>query len=79
MAWFGAWVYRYTQGSSMHPTQSTQFEHAALKNYLLDHAYDEMFSGRAICIGTVSRCWSTFLRCRRRSCNDESRRRISAF
>jgi uncharacterized circularly permuted ATP-grasp superfamily protein len=29
----------------MHPTQSSQFEHAALKNYLLDHAYDEMFSG----------------------------------
>ena len=29
----------------MQPTQSSQFEHAALKNYLLDHAYDEMFSG----------------------------------
>jgi uncharacterized circularly permuted ATP-grasp superfamily protein len=29
----------------MHPTQSSQFEHSALKNYLLDHAYDEMFSG----------------------------------
>src|SRR6202162_1534342 len=29
----------------MHPTQSSQFEHAALKNYLLDHAYDEMFTG----------------------------------
>jgi len=29
----------------MHPTQPSQFEHAALKNYLLDHAYDEMFSG----------------------------------
>jgi uncharacterized circularly permuted ATP-grasp superfamily protein len=29
----------------MLPTQSSQFEHAALKNYLLDHAYDEMFSG----------------------------------
>jgi uncharacterized circularly permuted ATP-grasp superfamily protein len=29
----------------MHPTPSTQFERAALKNYLLDHAYDEMFSG----------------------------------
>jgi uncharacterized circularly permuted ATP-grasp superfamily protein len=28
----------------MHPTQSSQFEHAALKNYLLDHAYDEMFT-----------------------------------
>jgi uncharacterized circularly permuted ATP-grasp superfamily protein len=27
----------------MLPTQSPQFEHAALKNYLLDHAYDEMF------------------------------------
>src|SRR3982074_1075518 len=31
----------------MLPTQSSQFEHAALKNYLLDHAYDEMFSGPA--------------------------------
>src|SRR5271168_1755646 len=30
----------------MHPTQSSQFEHAALKNYLLDHAYDEMFVGQ---------------------------------
>src|SRR3984957_904834 len=29
----------------MHPTQSSQFEHASLKNYLLDHAYDEMFTG----------------------------------
>src|SRR5271168_4990587 len=29
----------------MLPTQSPQFEHAALKNYLLDHAYDEMFTG----------------------------------
>ena len=29
----------------MLPTQSPQFEHAALKNYLLDHAYDEMFLG----------------------------------
>jgi uncharacterized circularly permuted ATP-grasp superfamily protein len=29
----------------MLPTQSSQFEHAALKNYLLDHAYDEMFAG----------------------------------
>ena len=29
----------------MLPIQSSQFEHAALKNYLLDHAYDEMFSG----------------------------------
>jgi uncharacterized circularly permuted ATP-grasp superfamily protein len=29
----------------MHPIQSSQFEHPTLKNYLLDHAYDEMFSG----------------------------------
>ena len=29
----------------MHPTQSSQFEHSILKNYLLDHAYDEMFLG----------------------------------
>jgi uncharacterized circularly permuted ATP-grasp superfamily protein len=29
----------------MHPTASSQFEHAVPKNYLLDHAYDEMFSG----------------------------------
>src|SRR6201985_3045616 len=28
----------------MHPTQPSQFEQAALKNYLLDHAYDEMFT-----------------------------------
>lgn len=28
----------------MHPSQSSQFEHSTLKNYLLDHAYDEMFS-----------------------------------
>ena len=32
----------------MLPTQSSQFEHAALKNYLLDHAYDEMFSGPGV-------------------------------
>ena len=29
----------------MLPAQTTQFERAALKNYLLDHAYDEMFAG----------------------------------
>ncbi len=29
----------------MLPAQTTQFERTALKNYLLDHAYDEMFSG----------------------------------
>src|ERR1700684_657396 len=29
----------------MQPAQSFQFAHPALKNYLLDHAYDEMFSG----------------------------------
>jgi uncharacterized circularly permuted ATP-grasp superfamily protein len=29
----------------MNPTQSSQFAHPALKNYLLDHAYDEMFEG----------------------------------
>jgi uncharacterized circularly permuted ATP-grasp superfamily protein len=29
----------------MRPTQISQFEHPALKNYLLDHAYDEMFMG----------------------------------
>ncbi len=29
----------------MPPTESTQFTQAALKNYLLDHAYDEMFAG----------------------------------
>ncbi|MDQ2832502.1 MAG: circularly permuted type 2 ATP-grasp protein [Acidobacteriota bacterium] len=29
----------------MHSSPSSQFELAALKNYLLDHAYDEMFSG----------------------------------
>jgi uncharacterized circularly permuted ATP-grasp superfamily protein len=27
------------------PSQSNQFAHPALKNYLLDHAYDEMFAG----------------------------------
>jgi hypothetical protein len=32
----------------MLPIQSSQFEHAALKNYLLDHAYDEMFSGPGV-------------------------------
>ena len=26
-------------------TQSSEFAHTALKNYLLDHAYDEMFTG----------------------------------
>jgi len=31
----------------MLPTKSSQFEHAALKHYLLDHAYDEMFAGPA--------------------------------
>src|ERR1700678_2899388 len=31
----------------MHPAQSSQFEHAELKNYLLDHAYDEMFLGQS--------------------------------
>jgi uncharacterized circularly permuted ATP-grasp superfamily protein len=29
----------------MHPAQTRQFDHAALKNYLLDQAYDEMFAG----------------------------------
>jgi uncharacterized circularly permuted ATP-grasp superfamily protein len=29
----------------MQPAQSKHFEHPALKNYLLDHAYDEMFAG----------------------------------
>jgi len=29
----------------MLPAQATQIERAVLKNYLLDHAYDEMFSG----------------------------------
>jgi uncharacterized circularly permuted ATP-grasp superfamily protein len=29
----------------MHPAQASQLAHPALKNYLLDHAYDEMFSG----------------------------------
>src|ERR1700744_3561560 len=29
----------------MQPAQSSQFAHPALKNYLLDHAYDEMLSG----------------------------------
>ena len=29
----------------MLPAQSSQFAHPALTNYLLDHAYDEMFSG----------------------------------
>ena len=29
----------------MPPTQTTQFTQPALKNYLLDHAYDEMFAG----------------------------------
>ena len=29
----------------MIPVQPNQFAHPALKNYLLDHAYDEMFAG----------------------------------
>jgi uncharacterized circularly permuted ATP-grasp superfamily protein len=29
-------------------TKQTQFEHSALKNYLLDRAYDEMFSGPGV-------------------------------
>jgi uncharacterized circularly permuted ATP-grasp superfamily protein len=29
----------------MQPAHATRFEHALLKNYLLDHAYDEMFAG----------------------------------
>ena len=29
----------------MHSTQPSQFELSTVKNYLLDHAYDEMFSG----------------------------------
>jgi len=29
----------------MQPAQANQLDYAALKNYLLDHAYDEMFSG----------------------------------
>jgi len=32
----------------MQPTQTTQFERTALKNYLLDRAYDEMFSGPGV-------------------------------
>src|SRR5260370_1448379 len=35
----------YTLVSYMHTAQSKQFESRALQNYLLDHAYDEMFSG----------------------------------
>src|SRR5260370_28789122 len=35
----------YTLVSYMHTAQSKQFESQALQNYLLDHAYDEMFSG----------------------------------
>ena len=30
----------------MNPAHANQSEHALLKNYLLDHAYDEMFAGR---------------------------------
>ena len=30
----------------MQPAQTKQSEHALLKNYLLDHAYDEMFAGQ---------------------------------
>jgi uncharacterized circularly permuted ATP-grasp superfamily protein len=29
----------------MHSSHAQTFERAALKNYLLDHAYDEMFTG----------------------------------
>ena len=29
----------------MQPAHANRFEHALLKNYLLDHAYDEMFAG----------------------------------
>jgi uncharacterized circularly permuted ATP-grasp superfamily protein len=36
---------RYTQGSLMQTAQTKQFESKVLKNYLLDHAYDEMFAG----------------------------------
>jgi len=32
----------------MLPAQTTQFERTALKNYLLDRAYDEMFSGPGV-------------------------------
>jgi uncharacterized circularly permuted ATP-grasp superfamily protein len=32
----------------MLPAQTTQFEHTALKNYRLDRAYDEMFSGPGV-------------------------------
>jgi uncharacterized circularly permuted ATP-grasp superfamily protein len=32
----------------MQPAQTTRFERAALKNYLLDRAYDEMFSGPGV-------------------------------
>ena len=32
----------------MQPAQTTHFERAALKNYLLDRAYDEMFSGPGV-------------------------------
>ena len=31
--------------STMSSQMSSQFEHSAVKNYQLDHAYDEMFSG----------------------------------
>jgi uncharacterized circularly permuted ATP-grasp superfamily protein len=36
---------RYTQSSLMQTAQTKQFESKVLKNYLLDHAYDEMFAG----------------------------------
>ena len=32
----------------MQPAQTTHFERAALKNYLLDRAYDEMFSAPGV-------------------------------
>ena len=63
----------------MLPTQSSQFEHAALKNYLLDHAYDEMFSGP----GDLHRslravAGALHLPARRTSCSAESRPPTSA-
>ncbi len=39
---------RYTQSSSMQTAQAKQFESQVMKHYLLDHAYDEMFSGPGV-------------------------------
>ena len=59
--------------------QSKQFAEAALKNYLLDHAYDEMFLRTGELHGHCEPLLEHLSSLPARSCSAGSRRRTSAF